>query len=65
MALSNDTARRLIEELRRARSELNVLRAVDATVNAFVLALNAQPPSRGMSEDVIWLAEKEIQEQPE
>lgn len=62
MALSKETARCLIEELHRARRELQVLRAVDATVQAFSLALNAHPPSQGVSPDIVWQAEKEIQD---
>lgn len=61
MALSNQTGRRLIGELRSARQELLVLRAVDATVNAFMLALNAELPRRGMSPDIIWEAEQELE----
>ena len=58
--LTKETARTLIAELRRAREEVAVLRAVDATVNAFAAALAAEPPRRGMAPDVIWQAEKEL-----
>lgn len=61
MALSKETAHHLIDELRRAREELQVLRAVDATVQAFTLALRAQPPSQGYAKDIIWQAEEEMQ----
>lgn len=65
MALSKETAERLISELRSARQELMVLRAVDATVNAFLMALNKQPPSHGMSPDCVWRAERELAESDE
>jgi hypothetical protein len=60
--ISSDTVRGLIAELRTARQELMVLRAVDATVNAFVAALRSEPPRQGYSPDIIWQAEKELAE---
>lgn len=65
MSLSSDTAKHLIAELRHARNELNVLRAIADTVNVFRMALNAEPPRQGMSPDIVWQAEKELVESEE
>lgn len=62
MPVSNDTARNLIAELRSARQELMVLRAVNNTVLAFSDALRAEPPRQGASPDVLWAAERELAE---
>lgn len=60
MPLHKNTARQLIAELRQARQELAVLRGIADTVQAFQIALGAEPPRRGASPDVLWQAESEL-----
>jgi hypothetical protein len=63
MPLHNNTARQLINELRSARQELAVLRAIADTVQAFQMALGAEPPRRGAGPDVVWQAEREMEQE--
>lgn len=62
MPLHNNTARQLIGELRSARQELSVLRAIRDTVQAFKAALEAETPRGGAGLDVVWQAEREMKQ---
>jgi hypothetical protein len=61
MSLSKETARRLINELKYARQELAVLRAIADTVNVFRAALDAEPRRHGMGTDIVGQAEQELE----
>lgn len=58
--MDNQLVRQAVNELRYLRQENRVLSAIADTVAAFSLALNAHPPSQGVSPDLVWQLEREL-----